>query len=124
MVRKSNNSRANQKAEVRVPFPMLLANVLVAVAVLGLSYIWLCARCDALGKQIKQAEVELERAQKQTRMEQERWAALTTPSKLRAAINRFDLDMVMPSDSQIVKLGRWSSQGKTAMLGGEQLWVE
>lgn len=111
---------------VRVPFPMMLANVLVAVAVLGLSYMWLNARCDALGREIKAAELELAKAQKQARTEQERWATLTNPSNLRAAIKRFDLNMSMPRESQIVKLERRSERTTTAtaMLGRGFLWVE
>ena len=53
-----------KKNQVKVPFPVLLANVLVLVAVLGLSYMWLCSRCDALGKDIKRKEAELAAAQK------------------------------------------------------------
>lgn len=119
-------SRTNMKNEVRVPFPMVLANVLVAVAVLGLSYMWLNARCDALGRDIKKAEQELAKAQKQARTEQERWATLTNPSNLRAAIKRFNLNMSMPRESQIVKLERRSEQTTTAtaMLGRGSLWME
>jgi cell division protein FtsB len=120
------NSRTNKKNEVRVPFPMVLANVLVAVTVLGLSFMWLNARCDALGKEIKKTEQELDKAQKQSRTEQERWATLTNPSNLRAAIKRFNLNMAMPTDSQIVKLERRSDQTTvvTAMLGRDSLWME
>ncbi|MBN2684692.1 MAG: hypothetical protein JXR40_05390 [Pontiellaceae bacterium] len=120
------NSRTNKRNEVRVPFPMVLANVLVAVTVLGLSYMWLNARCDALGREIKKAEQELGKAQKQARIEQERWATLTNPSNLRAAIKRFDLNMSMPRESQIVKLERQSEQTTTAtaMLGRGSLWME
>lgn len=126
MAETRKNSRTKKKNEVRVPFPMVLANVLVAVAVLGLSYMWLSARCDALGKQIKAAELELDKVQKQARTEQERWATLTNPSNLRTAIKRFDLNMSMPRDSQIVKLERQSDRTTvaTAMLGHGSLWME
>ena len=90
------NDRTNKVNEAGVPFPKMLANVLVAVAVLGLSYMWLNARCDALGREIKAAELELAKAQKQARTEQERWATSTNPSNLRAARKRFDLKMSMP----------------------------
>lgn len=101
---------------MRVPFPVVLANVLVLVTVLGLSYMWLCARCDALGGQIKELEVELIAAQKRTNAEQERWAKMTNPPNLREAIRIFGLNMTMPRDAQIVKVGRRNGGERTAML--------
>ena len=99
-----------------MPFPVVLANVLVLVAVLGLSYMWLCARCDAMGREIKGKEAELAAARKRYNVEQERWSIMTSPSNLRRAIRKFDLDMKMPTDSQIVKMRRWDASGRTAMI--------
>ena len=61
--RKTTKKRKQtKKQQVQVPFPVVLANVLVLVAVLGLSYMWLCSRCHALGKEIKVKERELREA--------------------------------------------------------------
>ncbi len=97
--RKKKKTKKNQ---VQVPFPVLLANVLVLVAVLGLSYMWLCSRCDALGKDIKHKETELIAAQKRLVSEQDRWSIITSPANLERAIKKHRLDMVMPRESQIV----------------------
>lgn len=117
MATKRKNSRKKKKNQVQVPFPVLLANVLVLVAVLGLSYMWLCARCDALGREIKHKESELAAAQKRCNSEQERWSIMTSPPNLERAIARFGLDMSMPKESQIVKIGNWKAarQTQTAM---------
>ena len=47
---KKRQKMRSRKAQVRIPFPVVLANILVFVAVFGLSYVWLCARCDTLGQ--------------------------------------------------------------------------
>jgi hypothetical protein len=93
-----------KKNQVQVPFPVLLANILVLVAVLGLSYMWLCARCDALGKEIKQKERELTAAQRRLVTEQDRWSAITSPANLQRAIRKYKLEMIMPSEGQIVRV--------------------
>ncbi|MEN8254169.1 MAG: hypothetical protein ABFR33_01755 [Verrucomicrobiota bacterium] len=93
-----------KKNQVQVPFPMLLANVLVLVVVLGLSYMRLCSRCDALGKEIKSKEKELKVAQKRLVNEQDRWSSITSPANLKRAIKKHRLDMVMPREKQIVRV--------------------
>lgn len=106
------NSRKNQ---VQVPFPILLANVLVLVAVLGLSYMWLCSRCDALGKEIKRKEAALNATQKRLTNEQDRWSSITSPANLERAIRKYDLAMNMPHESQVIRVGGWDSSSRTAM---------
>jgi hypothetical protein len=98
-----------KKNHVQVPFPVLLANVLVLVAVLGLSYMWLCSRCDALGKDIKGKERELTAAQKRLVNEQDRWSYITSPANLERAIKKHRLDMIMPREAQIVRVSYQSS---------------
>lgn len=109
--RKSNRKRT-KKNQVQVPFPVVLANVLVLVAVLGLSYMWLCSRCDALGRDIKNKEADLAAAQKRLVNEQDRWSSITSPLNLQRAIRKHSLDMVMPRETQVVKVGRWDVSAK------------
>jgi len=114
--RKSKNSK-KKKNHVQVPFPVLLANVLVLVAVLGLSYMWLCSRCDALGREIKGKEAELKAAEKRRDNELERWTIMTSPPNLQRAIRKRSLDMVMPTQAQVVKVGSYDVSAATAMSG-------
>ena len=104
--------RKAKKQHVRVPFPVLLANVLVFVAVMGLSYMWLCSRCDALGKDIKGREKELAAVQKRLVNEQDRWSYITSPANLERTIRKHRLDMSMPSESQIVRV-RYQSDARS-----------
>ena len=115
--RKTKKRKTTKKNQVQVPFPVLLANVLVLVAVLGLSYMWLCSRCDALGKDIKRKEADLIAAQKRLVNEQDRWSSITSPANLERAIRKYKLDMTMPREQQIVRIGGWAASGKTAQAG-------
>lgn len=110
MAVKSKKRKSTKKNQVQVPFPVLLANVLVLTAVLGLSYMWLCSRCDALGREIKICERELTTAQKRLVNEQDRWSYLTSPANLERAIKRHGLDMRMPREAQIVRV-RYQQDG-------------
>ena len=107
--RKKKKTKKNQ---VQVPFPVLLANILVLVAVLGLSYMWLCSRCDALGKDIKSKEAKLTAAQKRLVNEQDRWSYITSPANLERAIKKHQLKMIMPREVQIVRVRYESDPGK------------
>ncbi len=104
-----------KKNQVQVPFPVLLANILVLVAVMGLSYMWLCSRCDALGKEIKSQEAALADAQKRLVSEQDRWSTITAPANLERAIRRHGLGMVLPENNRVVEVGSWNGAGRTAM---------
>jgi hypothetical protein len=108
-------TKKSKKNQVQVPFPVVLANVLVLVAVLGLSYMWLCSRCDALGREIKKKEDELLAARKRLVTEQDLWSSMTSPLNLQRAIREHNLDMEMPREKQVVKVGSWDIALRTAM---------
>ena len=104
-----------KKNQVKVPFPVLLANVLVLIAVLGLSYMWLCSRCDTVGQDIKSKEARLVEANRRLVSEQDRWSTITSPSNLERAIRKYNLAMIMPNEDQVLRIGRWNGSKKTAM---------
>ena len=113
--RRKKSRKKTKKNQVQVLFPVVLANVLVLVAVLGLSYMWLCSRCDALGREIKKKEDELIAARKRLVTEQDLWSSMTSPLNLQRAIRKHNLDMEMPREKQVVKVGHWDIAKKTAM---------
>lgn len=116
MAKKRKKRKKMKKNQVQVPFPVLLANILVLVVVLGLSYMWLCSRCDALGKEIKSKEAELATAQKRLVKEQDLWSSLTSPANLERAIRKHRLNMVMPRDAQIVRVRYQHTTGNTSLV--------
>lgn len=93
-----------KKNEVQVPFPVVLANLLVLVAVLGLSYMWLCSRCDALGEEIKTRESQLKKTEKTLDIESGRWSAMTAPNNIRNAILNHKLDMSIRPEHENVRV--------------------
>ena len=116
MAKKRKTKKKMKRHQAQVPFPVLLANILVLVAVLGLSYMWLCSRCDALGKGIKRKEAELAAAQKRLVNEQDRWSSITSPANLERAIRKHRLGMSMPREDQVVRVGSWDGAGRTAWV--------
>lgn len=103
---KKKRRKTSRKAEVRIPFPMLLANILVFVAVFGLSYVWLCARCDTLGREINHLEGVRRAARLRVINEQDRWSNLLAPANLERALKRHRLAMTLPDERQIVRVRR------------------
>jgi len=100
----ARKKRKTKKAQVQVPFPVLIANIVIVVMVLGLSYMWLCARCDSLGKEIKRKESQLTASAKRLANEQDKWSLLTSPGNLERTIRAHRLMMIMPQEKQIVRV--------------------
>ena len=94
----------SRKAQVRIPFPVVLANILVFVAVFGLSYVWLCARCDTLGQEIKRLETVQRETRRRMINEQDRWSSQLAPANLDRALKRHNLAMHLPDDQQIFRV--------------------
>ncbi len=103
---KKKRRKTNRKAEVRIPFPMLLANSLVFVAVFGLSYVWLCAQCDTLGREINHLETVCRASHLRVINEQDRWSNLLAPANFERALKRHHLAMTLPDERQIVRVRR------------------
>lgn len=103
---KKRKTRKNRKAEARIPFPNLLASFLVCVAVLGLSYLWLCARCDTLGSEIKKLESTRRVVRLRAISEQDRWSNMLAPANFERALKHHKLAMTLPDERQIVRVRR------------------
>ena len=99
---KKKQIQKNRKAEVTIPFPMKFSVILIFAVVFGISYIWLCSRCEQLGNDIKQRESELRASQTRLTNEKERWASMQTPANVDRALKRHGLQMTLPDARQIV----------------------
>ena len=104
MAKRGKGRSQKKHHDVRVPVPVALIGVLVFVVIVGLSYMWICARCEHLGKEIKRREQVLAQARKRCKNERNRWAYLTSPSNLRKAIKRCGFEMSTPHENQIVRV--------------------
>jgi hypothetical protein len=105
---KKTKKRKNRKAEVRIPFPNMLAMVLVCVLASGLSYVWLCAQCNTLGDEIKRLESVRHKVRQQAIIEQDRWSNMLAPANFERALKHHGLAMTLPSERQIVRVRRGS----------------
>ena len=113
-MKKRQNAR-NRKSYVRIPFPTVLACFLVFVVVFGLSYLWLCARCEMLGQEIKRLETVQRDTRRQMNNEQDRWAAQLSPASLDRALKRHNLAMSLPDERQIVRVRSGTIASVTAL---------
>lgn len=113
---KKRRATRNRKAEVNVPFPVMLANVLVLMAVVGLCYVWLCARCEQLGQEIKQLEIQQVQTRRQLISEEQRWAARLAPANFERILRQHGLAMSMPDERQIVRVRSRHSATQNPML--------
>lgn len=105
----------NRKSHVRIPFPTMLAIFLVFVAVFGISYLWLCARCELLGQEIKRLETVQRDTRRQLTNEQDRWAGQLSPASLERALKRHNLAMSLPDARQIVRVRSGTADSTTAL---------
>lgn len=112
---KKRQKTKNRKSRVQIPFPMMLANILVFVAVFGLSYLWLCARCDMLGQEIRQMETAKRDTARLLNNEQDRWASQLSPASLDRALKRHNLTMRLPDEQQIVRVRSGVAASSTAL---------
>lgn len=112
---KNRQGVRSRKAQVRIPFPVVLANILVFVAVFGLSYVWLCARCDTLGQEIKRLETVQRETRRRMINEQDRWSNLLAPANLDRALKRHNLAMQLPDEQQIVRVRNGAGSPSAAL---------
>ncbi len=102
--------------EVQVFFPRTLVLCLAITAIIGMGYMTLNTRCNALGKAIKAQEADLLDARKRLVMEQDRWAIQTSPVNLKRALRKHGLAMAMPESYQVVRIKNWEPDEQTAPL--------
>jgi hypothetical protein len=93
------------KARARRIFPAPLAFVLGLVAVLSVTYLWLCGRCDQLGQEIKRKERALVELRRHVVNEEYKWSNLTSPQNMQRLLQAHQLVMTWPSERDVVRLG-------------------
>ncbi|MBU0677249.1 MAG: hypothetical protein KJ626_03960 [Verrucomicrobia bacterium] len=102
MARKRKRNRKKQSAGYVFPTP--LAGILVLAAVLALSYLWLCGRCEALGTRILELEKTQEDVHHRYLNEEFKWSVTKSRRNLRRALARHQINMVWPDERHIVRL--------------------
>lgn len=102
-MRKRRKNIRKRKAQATL-LPTLLASVLVVVAVMSMSYLWMEMRYDSMGRQIKQLESERSGLAKELSVEENKWANTVTPANFERVLRRHGLAMYRPSESQVLRV--------------------
>jgi hypothetical protein len=100
MARRSKNRR---KVNGFV-FPVPLAGSIMLLTTLGLGYVWLGCRCDAIGKEIKLLESRKMTLEKKCLNEQCRWARMKSPANVSRKLASYNIKMGWPKRGQVVRL--------------------
>ena len=96
--------RNRKRKEQGVAFPAPLAAVLALAAVVALSYLWVCGRCETVGRSIKGLEAELKEVQKRLINEQYKWSNMKSPRNIETLLKRHGMEMIWPDEAHIVRL--------------------
>lgn len=106
--RKSKNRNRKKTKPQGFIFPTPLATILVLVAIICLSYLWLCGRTEALGMKIKRMENEKAKVERRIANEEYKWSIMISPQNLRTSLAKHNLNMAWPEDHQIVHVANAS----------------
>lgn len=98
--------KVNRKKQQAMVFPVPLAATLVVAAGLALSYLWLCGRCEALGREIKQTEQRKEQLHRDVLNEEYKWTNMRSLRNIRATLHHFNIQMDWPDERAVVYLSR------------------
>ena len=98
--------RVNRKKGRKACYPFPLAAALTLAAMLALSYLWLCSRCEVLAESLRSLESESKAVQSRLMNEEFKWARLSSPRSIETALARFHLPLSWPSERQVVVISR------------------
>ncbi len=101
-------------------FPAPFAAILGAVAVISLGYLWLCGRCDSLGRQIKSLEEKKVEIHKRVINEEYKWSNMKSPGNILAMLRHNNLTMDYPEESRVVRLRYRSSESASMRASVER----
>jgi hypothetical protein len=101
MTRKRRNRKKDAESGVIVS---PVAAILLGVAVLSLGYLWVCGRCDALGRQITALEVRKTALHRQVLKEDYKWSRMKSPRNIERLLARHGLSMQWPAERDVVRI--------------------
>ena len=85
-------------------FPVWVLAALLVAATLCLAYVWCKGRSQGLGVRIKTLERELAEVNKVYANELLKWENMKSPSNVERALARYNINMIWPPESAIVRL--------------------
>jgi hypothetical protein len=121
MTKRAKNKKKNS-VNMKYPGPML--PLLSLVVCLGLAYLWICGRCDALGMEISNLEQQREELQRRVNHEQMKWELLSNLQGVRDALERFGLTMELAPHDRVVYLAREDLSRPHEIAGRETRYAQ
>jgi hypothetical protein len=100
-----SNGRRNRKLQAEgFRMPATLTLMLVLAFGVGLFYLWVCSRNEALARQIRAEETRLSELRQQVSSAGARWSEMTGPRRMKQALAKHNLSMDWPRADQIVQI--------------------
>ena len=109
-------NRLRKKNSGESVFPSVLAVVLLGATTLALSYLWLCGRCEDLGRKLKDLEQQKLALQRRIVNEEYKWSNMTSPKNMEKLLQMHGLVMTWPTEKSVVRIHTSSSQDDQASL--------
>lgn len=85
---------------------MGIASLIVSGFIMMMIFFAVNSRCAAITREIGQKEKELKRLEAELTREKTKWDDMKTPARLKRALIKFGLEMDLPREDQIVRMGR------------------
>lgn len=101
MARRRQNIKKGSEGPI---FPAPLAAILSTAAVISLSYLWFCGRCEALGVQIQALESKKAELHKRVINEEYKWSNMKSPQNIEDLLRQFNLTMTWPGEDRVVRV--------------------
>jgi hypothetical protein len=102
MARRKRRNR--KKQEQGMVFPAPLALVLVVGALVALSYLWLCGRCEDYGRRIQELEHQKAELARLVSKEEYDWSNMTAPRSIERLLQAHNLVMTWPTEDRVIRL--------------------
>ncbi len=103
---KRNKKKKSVVKNLAVPYPGPLLSVLIVAALVSLTYLWMCSRCEDLGSEIVLLESRRAALDSQLRTETSLWAQRSSLEGIRQGLRRFGIAMSLPPMDRIVVVSR------------------
>ena len=107
-------NRLKKKNNSESVFPSILALVLLGATALALGYLWICGRCDDLGRRLKDLEQQRLAMQRRIVNEEYKWSNMTSPQNMEKLLQVHGLAMTWPTEKSVVRIHRSSTDDASA----------
>ena len=85
---------------------MGVASLIVTAFIMLMIFFAMNSRCSTITREIGLREKTLQRLESELTREKTRWDEMKVPERLKIALTRFGLEMDIPREDQIVRMGR------------------